>query len=564
MVKKIFNLLNQETNDIHKAAYLLGFFAFLSQILALVRDRIFAGSFGAGETLDIYYAAFRIPDIILISAASIVSVSILIPFLVERLEKDKEKGRKFIDALFTVFFGSIVVVCIVVYFLIPSLVEIIFPGLAGGESGEQLILLSRIMMLQSILLGISNLFASVTQVYKKFFVYATSPILYNLGIIIGALFFYPKMGIAGLAWGVVLGAAFHMLVQVPVIVSKGLFPSLTLNICWRDVKEVMLISLPRTFALGINNISVLVLVSLASFMKAGSIAIFNLSWNLQTVPFFIIGSSYSIAAFPTLSRLFARGDMKGYGDQISQAIRHIVFWSFPALVLFIVLRAQIVRTILGFGEFSWSDTRLTAAALAVFSLSVVAQSLSALFIRAYYARGNTKKPLFINIFTGVVVVLGSYVLIKIFNEVLIFRYFIESLLRVSDVAGTEVLMLPLAYSIGLFVSIFLYWRHFARDFGRFGKNIFDTIYQSFAASVIMGAVTFVALNIFDNVFDIDTAIGIFLQGFCSGIVGIFSGVIILIALSNKEIKEVIRTLHKKFWKVKVVGPDSTEDSTVQK
>jgi len=123
VVKKIFTFIEREISGVHEAAYILGFFAILSQLLALLRDRLFAHSFGAGETLDLYYAAFRIPDFIFVTVASLVSISVLIPFLISESEHNIEQGKKFINSIFTIFFFGMCAVSIVVYFLIPRLVH---------------------------------------------------------------------------------------------------------------------------------------------------------------------------------------------------------------------------------------------------------------------------------------------------------------------------------------------------------------------------------------------------------------------------------------------------------
>ena len=120
MVKRFFNAINREVAGLHQAAYLLAFFAIASQVLALVRDRLLASYFGAGQTLDIYYASFRIPDFIFITVGSMVSVSVLIPFLVEKTKGGQEEGRKFIGNIFTFFFPLIVAVSLVAFFLVPS------------------------------------------------------------------------------------------------------------------------------------------------------------------------------------------------------------------------------------------------------------------------------------------------------------------------------------------------------------------------------------------------------------------------------------------------------------
>ena len=179
MVKGFFKILHKEINGLHQAAYLLAIFAFSSQILALIRDRLLASYFGAGHTLDLYYAAFRIPDFLFVTVGSMVSVSVLIPFLVDKMKSGPEVGKKFIGNIFTFFFLLIVVTSAIVFFFIPILNKILF----GGFSSEDLTIvnnLTRILLLSPIFLGISNILGTFTQTYKRFLVYSLSPILYNV------------------------------------------------------------------------------------------------------------------------------------------------------------------------------------------------------------------------------------------------------------------------------------------------------------------------------------------------------------------------------------------------
>ncbi|MSR78775.1 MAG: murein biosynthesis integral membrane protein MurJ [Candidatus Taylorbacteria bacterium] len=558
MVKRVLNILNREISGLHEAAYLLGIFAIGSQILALLRDRIFAYTFGASRTLDLYYAAFRIPDLIFVSIASMVSVSVLVPFFIEKLKSNDGRGKRFIDNSFSVFFVAIVLVSTIVFFLIPYLVPYLLPGFDSEITKGYVVVLARIMLLSPIFLGISNFFASITQIYNRFFIYAISPILYNVGIIVGALVFYPMWGVSGLAWGVVLGAFMHAAVQVPFIREKRLFPVLSFPLDFSSMKRIVLVSLPRTLALSANQISTFFLVALASVMGAGSIAVFSFSWNLQSVPLSIIGASYASAAFPALSRYIAQGQRdKFLADMISSA-RHIIFWSLPMMALFVVLRAQIVRTILGSGNFSWTDTRLTAACLAVFILSVVPQSLLLLFMRGYYALGKTSKPLIINVVSSIFIILFGYVGLRLYEVQPNFHYFLESLFKVDNLSGSIVLILPLAYTLGTTVNALWHWLSFEYDFGGFSRAVSRTLFASFSASVIIGYVAHLFLAIFDDVFNINTLAGIFFQGFFSGIIGITVGILVLLLLKNQEIKDVWSTLHRKIWKAKVVGTDSSD------
>jgi putative peptidoglycan lipid II flippase len=278
------------------------------------------------------------------------------------------------------------------------------------------------------------------------------------------------------------------------------------------------------------------------------------------VPFSIIGISYSLAAFPTLTRLYSGGNHGEFVEQMITSARHIIFWSIPISVLFVVLRAQIVRTILGAGNFNWDDTRLTAAALALFTLSLLAQNLVALFVRSYYSQGKTKTPLLMNVLSALFIIFGSLYLVEVFQNSFFFRNFMESILKVTDIPGTVVLMLPLGFSIGLAINLAFHWVGFHRHFPSFSAPVLRTLFEVLGSSLIMGFTSYLSLNFFanhfHNAFDLDTLRGIFLQGFVSGIIGIIVGILVLYLLKNKELHEVWSTLHKKIWKAKVVGPDA--------
>ncbi len=557
MVERFFKFFSKEYRGIDEAALLLGITTLASQILAIFRDRIFAHIFGTSATMDIYNAAFRIPDIIFALVGTFISFTILIPFFVNELKKD-EKGqyaKSFLDSMFSVFMVAMIILSASAFLLMPWLTRITAPGFSGPEL-DSLVHVSRIMLLSPLFLGLSNLLGTVTQAFRKFFIYALSPIVYNVGIILGALFLYPVLGINGLAWGVVLGALLHVAIQIPVIVRQGFFPKIRIKNHLEVVREVIKVSVPRTLALSLSKISLLVLTGIATFMPEGSISVFNFAFALQSVPLAIIGVSYSTAAFPVLVETFSARNMAAFIEHVLRPARQIVFWSLPVVVMFIVLRAQIVRVILGTGNFTWSDTRLTAAALALFVLSVLAQGLILLLVRGYYAAGKTYRPFLINIVATVLTVVMAFALLALYQNVSVFRYFLESLFRIENIPGTEIIILPLAYSIGAWCNYFILWRFFKRDLAHehATSHVGRTLRQSMLASVSMGFIAYQMLNVFDNVFNLETFHGIFLQGFCSGIVGILFGVGLLLAMKNEEILSFMTIIHKRFWKSKTLPP----------
>ncbi len=558
-MNKILKIFTKDFKNINQAAILLGFFTLLSQILALFRDRAIAHYVGPGANLDAYYAAFRIPDLIFISVASLASITVLIPFIVLKMDGENvtDEARKFINQVFTVFFGTIVFISAIAFLFMPIFVHIIAPGFSV-EMQEKVITISRIMLLSPILMGLSNLFGTITQLFRKFFVYSLSPLFYNAGIIFGVIVLYPIFGIYGMAIGVALGAFLHFLIQAISSTWCGFTPKFSFAIDWKEIKNVILISLPRTLGLAFNSFSLIAIIALASYLKSGSISIFNFSYNLQTVPLNIIGVSYAVAAFPTLAKSFSSGKLKEFRDHLRLAARQIIFWSLPITFLFIVLRAQIVRVILGSGSFSWDNTRLVAASLAIFSVSILAQGMIGLLSRAYYAKGETRRPLIINFICSVLIIILSFVFIYSFEHFIFFRYFIESMLKVTDIKGTEVLMLPLAYSLGTIINFILHWVSVKKDFMEGEQFIAKTFFQSLGASFLIGFIAYLGLNAFSPIFGTSTFWGVFLQGFLSGLLGIFAGIVALYLLKNEELIDLIKVFKTKFWRAKVIVPAQEE------
>jgi len=216
----------------------------------------------------------------------------------------------------------------------------------------------------------------------------------------------------------------------------------------------------------------------------------------------------------------------------------------------------IVRVVLGTGRFDWTDTRLTAAALALFSLSIVFQGLMLLFVRGYYAAGNTRTPFIVNMVSGALIVIFAVGLWYLFRFWPAFAGWIERLLRVDGLEGTSVLMLPLGYTLGFFVNGMLLWLLFQRDFGRKLFEPLRAFWQSLAAAVLTGFVAYVSLNALAPYFASSTVAGVFLHGLLSGVIGTAIGAIVLALLGNREFYEMWDAVKQRMWKTHVVAPDS--------
>lgn len=555
MIRRFFNVVNRGWQGMHEAAILLGVFSLVSQLIGLFRDRLLANTIGPSPTLDIYYAAFRIPDLLYLSVASLASITVLMPFLIEKMNKGgKESARKFFNDIFTGFLILLVVISGIVFIFMPQISHLIAPGFSLDEL-HTLVGVSRIMLLSPILLGLSGLVGTITQILRKFIVFSLSPIFYNVGIIFGILFLYPKFGDYGLAIGVVIGAALHLLIQIPTLISAGFTPALSRRIEKASLTKLMTLSLPRTIGLSMNSISLLVIVALASTVGKGSVSIFNFAINLETTPVGIIGLSYAIASFPVLAETFAKGDLKKWQHSIFSATKQILFWSLPLTSMFIVLRAQIVRVVLGSGAFSWNDTKLTAACFAIFSIGMIGQSLVLVSVRAFYSAHNTKTPLAINTICSLIIIGLGYFLLNLFNTSVGFREGVEALFRVQDTPGTAVLMLPLAYSIGTLLNAWLHWLDLRHSYIKINGGVWRAFYQSLVSATVLGFVCYIVLNILAPIFGMHTFIGVFGQGALAGLAGMFASVIVLYLFKNQEFFELISAFRQKFWKTDLVDPE---------
>lgn len=553
MVKRVFNFVYKEVRGLHQAAYILALFTIGSQILAIVRDRLFAHTFGAGIELDLYYAAFRIPDLLFVLFASVLSIYVLLPFVNRRVEHDGARsGSAVLTQIFSLFLLTYSALALILAVTAPLYVTKLFPGFADYHT--ELVGLIVILLLQPFLLGLSSLCGVVTQMNHRFVLYALSPLLYNIGIIVGVVALYPVFGIGGLAMGVVLGAIGHLLIQLPFVLRSRYRFSISFSFDWRLIGQVLSVAVPRALTLSVNQLVLLVLISMASLMVAGSVSVFQFAFNLQSVPLAVVGMSYSVAAFPTLSYLYAKADQKAFNLQLITALRHIIFWSLPIISLVIVLRAQLVRVLLGSGEFDWSATRLTAAMLAIFALSLLAQAILLLLVRAFYAGGRTVVPLLIAAFSaGVSVLVAWWGQRLVLNEPQILDM-LAALFRLSDVPGTEVLLLGVAFIAGQLIQLVLLLVASVKVFGvRYGA-LARLCVQAFTAAAAGGISAYAALNSIVAGVNQETFIGIALQGLSAGVIGVIAVILTYLLLRSKELQEVYKSFHSKIFKTDVIAP----------
>ncbi len=540
MVREILNKITAPVRGLHQAAYLLAALTLASQVLALVRDHIFARSFGAGQILDMYYAAFNIPNVVFALVASLVSAYVLIPKLAD-LDTDHARNLISQTTSFLVIGGGIM--CAILAIFAPQLLFLIYPSFAHSVNAANFVLLERILLIQPILLGLSGILTSVTQLQRRFMIFALSPVLYNVGIIIGTVFFYPMFGLPGIGLGVVLGALAHVSIHISVVMNAGMFPKLVIpsrKIIWSVVKD----SVPRSMALAMSSATTLALLSIASRTSIGSISVFTLANNLESVPLNLIAASYATAAFPVMAEHISKNRLTEYRATITAAMRHILFWSAVITVLTVVLRAHIVRIVLGSGAFNWDDTRITAAVLAVLVIGLMAQGIILIASRAFYAAHRSWNPLFVQLGDAGISVAVALASLYAANAWPVFRYFVEALLRVSDVPGTGVLFIALGATVGQLVMCVIALCTLRVVAPGVAKGLSRPALEGLGAAILGGTASYGALTLMGNIAPLSSLLSVFTQGAVAGIVGIAVAAAILMLLENQEFKDLYASLSK--------------------
>lgn len=390
---------NSNNGTIISAALILGVSSLLSRIVGLYRDRVFTSTFGAGDTFDSFVVAFRIPDLIFNLVVIGALSAAFIPLFTEKMvsgKKGEEEAHRFALSILHLMSIGIGIFSICFAIFAPQIIPLIAPGFAGDKL-QVTVMLSRIMAIQPILLCVSFVFSGILNSYKRFLAYALAPILYNVGIIVGAEYFVPYIGVAGLGWGVVLGALLHAGVQLPSVLRVGFTWKPVLISSSKDLLNIWRMMLPRVFGLVAQQANLFVVTILGSGLLSGSISAFHLANNVQYIPIGIFGIAFAQAAFPTLSEQFARKKLVEFRNTITKSFRYILFFVIPVSALFYLLRAQIIRVLFGHGAFNWADTTATYETFGFLVISIFAQATIPLLTRAFYAQQNTKIPVLISL-----------------------------------------------------------------------------------------------------------------------------------------------------------------------
>jgi putative peptidoglycan lipid II flippase len=359
---------------------------------------------------------------------------------------------------------------------------------------------------------------------RRFLIFSLAPIFYNIGIIVGALVLVSPFGPMGLAWGVVLGAFLHLLVQTLGVVSAG-YRWMPVH-RWKDpdTREMVRLTGPRMLGIAVSQINFVILTIVATTLAAGSVTIFQVAYNIQFLAVGIFGVSYAIAVFPQFSQEIERHDEQGFVRTFSRTVRQVLYFMIPMSVIFLVLRAQIVRVVAGAGLFDWKSTVLAADTLAFFTFSFVVQSLAYVLSRAFFALRDTVTPLV----AGIVSTLLSFIAALWFTHCF-------------GVVG-----LSIAFSIAAIVNLALLWVPLRQRVGSLDEGrILRALFTMSAAGLGCAVVTQALKPIMTSLIALDTFAGVLAQGLVSGGLGLCVYMAISRLFHSEEQSEILSGLRRR-------------------
>lgn len=480
-----------------------GFLA--SGVLGLVRTAVISVTFGAGAALDAYTGAQRIPEALFVIVAGGALGSSFIPVFARFTAQDDERGAwRLASAVMSCVFVLATLLAIVTAACAPVIVPLLLEPGASPAQQALTTALTQVMLVTVAIFGVSGLLMGILNARQVFTLPALALSMNNLGQIFGALVLTrlipvyglhygglaphfaerlagglpadPELAVFGLAFGAVLGALLHLLIQIPGLPRVGARLRFLPDPRVPGVAEVLVLMAPRVLGLAVVQINFIVNVNLTSGMIAGSRSALVTAWNLLFFVLGVIAQSVGTAVFPSLSALAAAQDMAGFKDRLAGALRGVLFLAFPAMIGLILLGNAGISILLERGAWTAEDTAATAWALTFFAVGIAGHSLLEVLSRAFYALADTRTPVLVGLASVAANIVLSLILIRVLGS--------PTSLSHGPFAG-----LALANSVATLLEGLTLWLLLHRRIGDLNDRVvLSGAARSLAAALGMGAV----------------------------------------------------------------------------
>lgn len=385
----------------------------ISRIFGLLRDVIIANRFGAGVLYDAFLIAYFFPHFLRRLLAEGALSAAFIPVFAELLvTMGKEEAGKFANNLLTIlllFFPFLIAGGIL---LAPQYVPLLASGFTKQELGLA-VSLSRFIFPYIGLIGIASILMGILNGYQRFFLPALAPVLFNLGVISGAVWIAPRLAspVHGLALGVIIGGIGQLVIQIPLLYRLKFRFRPRLLPLHPGIKKVRRLMIPAIIGLAVIQINILVDNRLASYLAPGAISSLQFAMRLFQLPLSLVAVSISTAIFPRLSTFLARKEYDKFAGILAIGTGLTIFVLLPAMAGLYALGGNIIRLLFEHGRFTPADTARTVNILYFYLIGLASYGLVFLFTRAFYALGKPRIPLIASSIAVVVNIVFNYLLI---------------------------------------------------------------------------------------------------------------------------------------------------------
>ena len=365
----------------------------ISRILGLVREIVLARQFGTSEAFSAYVSAFRIPDLLFLVVMAGAFGSAFIPVFSGFLgDGEDEAAWKLASVVLNISGVLVILLAAVTWVFAPELVRYIVAPDASSTAQQITVDCMRILLLSPVFLGFGIAAKGILEGQDLFTLPAFAPIIYNAATILGAVVLGPRVGVYGVAIGVVAGAIGFLLLQIPGLMRSGMRYSISFDPRTPGVTEVGRLLAPRLIGQAAFQLNFIAVTNLAWRTGGQSVSALNYAWQLLMLPHGVLALSVSTVILPTLSRLWQGGDTAAFRATLGSALRPLLFLSLPAAVVLFAFRLPIVQTLFQTGAFSAESTSLVAAPLTFLAAGLVSYALVEALTRAFYAMHDTRTP----------------------------------------------------------------------------------------------------------------------------------------------------------------------------
>lgn len=498
--------------------------------IRLLSTILTARMFGTGAASEAFFASNRFAEILFNLVAGGALGSAFIPTFTGLLaRKDHVNAWKLASSITNLVLLVLTFTSLLAMIFARQVVHyILAPGFSLVDPAKEVLAaeLLRIQLPSALIFGLSGLLMGILNAHQHFLLPALAPAMYNLGWIFGLLVLSPSMGIYGLAWGVLLGAGLHMLIQVPMVVK---LPSrrylLTLGLKTQQVREVLVLMLPRLLGVAVVQLNFLLNTYLASLQPEGSVTAITLAWTVMLMPQAAIAQSIATAALPTFSAQAAQGKLENMRSSLASSLRGVLLLSIPTSLGLILLRQPIIQLLFQHGgTFNDQSTQMVSWALLWYGAGLVGHCVVEIISRAFYALHDTRTPVIVGIAAMSMNLAFSLVFSLLFRRV---GWLPHGGLALANSFATAI------------ESVILFRIMQKRLKGMEGKAITILVGKALAATIFMGFGLWVWINQMNN----KDAAFITLGGFLTGLV--IYGIFIMI-LRVDEVSSLWNAIRNKY------------------